>query len=512
LGTVLGQFFLAGRVWVLAQPRDTCKRLAVGRYKIILFATLLVASLAAIAPAAQASGVQHLHFEYGPVHINRGQNIIQFSGSQVPKPTQDGWITGIKPNLILPDGSVPAVDVIHLHHAVWLNQSRADLTRPSLPQRFFAVGEEKTRLQLPKPYGYPTKASDQWLLNYMIHDLVNQEFDVRITYDIDFVPATTSKPLHDVAPIWMDVQNGSTYPVFDVHAGSGTNGQFTYPDQANNPYGSGAPLNYWTLPSSGKLVWAGGHLHPGGLWDDLYLDRGAQTAHLFRSTAKYFEKAGPVSWDVSIGVTPPKWNVGVNAGDVLHMSTTYDSSQWSWYETMGIMNVWFAPNESGSDPFALTKSQLKPKLTHGHLKENNNHGGQVDSDLPDASNLPDGSLTNSVTIESYNYSPGNMFHATSVPTVHAGQSITFTNADAPASGYGTWHTITACKDPCNLSTGVAYPTANAPIELDSGQLGNDGQPTAGRLTWNLPTNLPTGTYTYFCRVHPFMRGEFRVVP
>jgi plastocyanin len=27
-----------------------------------------------------------------------------------------------------------------------------------------------------------------------------------------------------------------------------------------------------------------------------------------------------------------------------------------------------------------------------------------------------------------------------------------------------------------------------------------------------PTNLPTGTYAFFCRVHPFMRGSFRVVP
>ena len=23
-------------------------------------------------------------------------------------------------------------------------------------------------------------------------------------------------------------------------------------------------------------------------------------------------------------------------------------------------------------------------------------------------------------------------------------------------------------------------------------------------------NLPAGTYTYFCRIHPFMRGSFRV--
>ncbi len=251
---------------------------------IVLVASLLVASSVGVATAtaAGAAGVQHLHFEYGPVHIRPGQNIIQFSGSQVPKPTQDGWITGIKPNLLLPDDSVPPVDIIHLHHAVWINQSRTDATQPPAPERFFATGEEKTRLKLPKPYGYPTHPGDNWLLNYMIHDLVNQPFDVRITYDIDFVPSPQKNPLTNVVPIWMDVQNGSIYPVFDVHLNSGTNGQFTYPDQAVNPY-PGAPKNVWTVPSSGKLVWAGGHLHPGGLWDDLFVDRGGQSAHVFRS-------------------------------------------------------------------------------------------------------------------------------------------------------------------------------------------------------------------------------------
>jgi len=33
--------------------------------------------------------------------------------------------------------------------------------------------------------------------------------------------------------------------------------------------------------------------------------------------------------------------------------------------------------------------------------------------------------------------------------------------------------------------------------------------TAGYYRLN---NLPPGTYTYFCRVHPFMRGAFRVLP
>ena len=55
---------------------------------------------------------------------------------------------------------MPSVNVIHLHHGVWLNLSRNDLTDPGLPERFFASGEEKTWSQLPAGFGYPYKTSD----------------------------------------------------------------------------------------------------------------------------------------------------------------------------------------------------------------------------------------------------------------------------------------------------------------------------------------------------------------
>ena len=242
------------------------------------------------------------------------------------------------------------------------------------------MGEEKTALELPSGYGYKYRASDRWNINYMIHDLVNRPFDVRITYDITFIPAKNTKPLTSVVPIWMDVQNGSVYPVFDVHRGAGTNGQFTYPDPKNNPY-RGRQKNKFTMPIGGTFVAAGGHLHPGGLWDDLYVDRGGKSAHVFRSNAKYFEPAGPVSWDVTLGITRADWRLHVKAGDTLRLTATYDSSKRSWYEAMGIMVAWFAPNQTkGIDPFAVKPANMLVRYTHGHLPENNNHGGQVDPD------------------------------------------------------------------------------------------------------------------------------------
>ncbi len=183
-------------------------------------------------PTTDKSGVQHLKFEYGPLEIRPGQNVIDTNKYLIPQPKQDGWIVGFKPNLRLPNGKVPPVDVIHLHHGVWANALARDATYPLFPERFIAAGEEKTALELPPGYGYRYRPTDAWYLNYMIHDLTPKPFKVFLTYDVDFVPATSplADGMKDVHPIWLDVQNGKVYPVFDVLKGSGTDGKFTYPD------------------------------------------------------------------------------------------------------------------------------------------------------------------------------------------------------------------------------------------------------------------------------------------
>ena len=131
----------------------------------------------------------------------------------------------------------------------------------------------------------------------------------------------------------------------------------------------------------------------------------------------------------------------------------------------------------------------------------------------------------SVTIAQFRYLPGDLQRGlkTCIPTVKQGQSLTFSNQDASASaafgffGGGNpdymksiFHTVTTCQGPCGLDTGISYPLANGPGNLDSAQLGY-GTPAAGRLTWSTPTSLKPGTYTYFCRIHPFMRGVFRII-
>ena len=54
---------------------------------------------------------------------------------------------------------------------------------------------------------------------------------------------------------------------------------------------------------------------------------------------------------------------------------------------------------------------------------------------------------------------------------------------------------------------------DGPVDFDSGVLGFGPQgftAAANVDEWITPPDLPAGTYTYFCRIHPFMRGAFRV--
>ena len=42
--------------------------------------------------------------------------------------------------------------------------------------------------------------------------------------------------IHEIDTQWMDVKGVKPYPVFNALKGTGTNGKFTFPDQAKNPY------------------------------------------------------------------------------------------------------------------------------------------------------------------------------------------------------------------------------------------------------------------------------------
>src|SRR5689334_9881433 len=100
---------------------------------------VIAATVVAVLPVASASattrGAERITYKFGPVNIASGQNTISLEPNHKGFPQVPGYITRFAPNLIrVSDHTIPRVDVLHLHHAVWLVNG--------YPQ--FAAGEEKT--------------------------------------------------------------------------------------------------------------------------------------------------------------------------------------------------------------------------------------------------------------------------------------------------------------------------------------------------------------------------------
>jgi hypothetical protein len=523
------------------------KRTVIGAVISALAAVMMLPATALATP-----DIEHLHFAAGPYRVIPGANLILDQFNHVPKPDVDGFMISMRPNLVYAQNGectklVPPTDIVHLHHAVWISTGQAgegEGNNYGGPYPFMAAGEEKTAVEFPPGFGYPIGASDKWILNYMIHNLTNKPQQVCITYDLNFVPATSplASTMTAVHPIWMDVEDHSIYPVFNVKRGSGRDGKFTFPNMAKHPfrYQKGAPLNQFPVDHAGVLVATAGHVHPGGLWDDLSItrpgvkpqpglnptgDAGPDSVRLFRSKGIYWDKNHlPISWDVSMTATTAKWRPVVQPGDVLSVSATYDSKIASWYEVMGIMVVWEAWNDTrGVNPFTQ-KIDEQGRVTHGHLPENDYYGGTqwvgVDPRGASPDSLPT-CHTDKVVIAAFKYIPITSGNPNCIPTVKRGQLITFTNEDASAMGtFGgfvsnpfyissVFHTVTSCENPCAMNYGISYPVANGAGNFDSGELGV-GLPGVGTLKWSTPTDLPAGTYTFYCRIHPWMRGVFRI--
>jgi hypothetical protein len=568
------------------------------------------------------SACKRLHFVFGPIWAKPGQNDVLIEPVTIQKPAYDGYIVRFRPDLVDVSGTPPPIEEIHLHHATWLNVYPQYGSGP-----FFAAGEEKTIATFPPGYGMHVGAADTWLLLYMVHNAIQTPRPVWITYDVDFIADEDAARLGivPVRPIWLDVQRSpvnapsgvkstdtSGNPVFNVQRGFGSVDENLFGDASlgggtgrlvcswpkqdcarHDVYGNktaqqGVRLpNYpgwdWTVPPDfeGTLVGIGGHMHPGGIRDEVSLVRGGKEKPVFFSEAVPWKPGSPneagtydglTSWDFSMTVTGSTvgWKVKIKPGDKLRLNAVYDSQQASWYENMGIVVALVAPKATeredalhggpGIDPFdptvtidpglpALAKGTpgwnvpsctpqatgdakrlcLRGQVTHSHMAEATNHGGPEGA--PVAAKA--GPIVDQLVSVGFTYGAADLgvVGTTGIPRLVVNKPATFWNIDSPAD---IWHTWTRCKEPCSGRTGIAFPIANGAsgvgdgMDFDSteigyglffspasGQLGSPNkspdQAFKDGLYWTF-TPTQTGLYSLYCRIHPFMRGEFRVVP
>ena len=116
-------------------------------------------------------------------------------------------------------------------------------------------------MQLPKGYGYPLKATDR--LAPQPHD---PQPDAGADAGLHGLPDRLRRRRGRrrragsgrCARSGWTWRTASSYPVFNVRKGSGRKGRFTYPNDAENPYGGGPKRNQWVVDRPGVLVATGG--------------------------------------------------------------------------------------------------------------------------------------------------------------------------------------------------------------------------------------------------------------
>lgn len=580
---------------------------------------------------AYGSDCRRLRFLYGPITVKPGQNDALLEPVVIDKPPSPGYIVRFKAYLYNPavafedDSNLsPLAEGVHLHHAVWASTASGDNYFGAAGWDvgpLFATGEERTIQSLPTGYGLEVKPQDTWVLLYMIQNMTTVPREVFVAYEVDFIERSRAEALGivPVEVIWLDVQRHRIhreapehplYPVFNIQKGFGEidpetrTRVCTWPREncaRHDPFGeanphqgkstdaSGKPLN---IPGAdylvnrnhaGSLVWIGGHLHPGGIRDEVSLVRGGQEKPIFISDGTYWRQdnksvAGgqPNNWDFSMTVSGAQlgWKVGLREGDTLRLNAVYDSQFASWYEVMGIVVGLVAPDDphqpervdvfdsdvtldrgvptTAKAPAGVTATCrpdvagpgrtlcLRGQVTHGSMTHA--HQAHATDASHENHSHKDGPVTTDIYIQNFSYGAADLdqVQKDGIPLVKVGEPVRFWNLDAPAK---VWHTVTRCKEPCHphgfaMADGGSGDPGDA-MNFDSSQIGyglpQDGAkarlvperfpasfaegsqmvqkiPATVRagMVWEFTPTVP-GTYTFFCRNHPDMRGIIKVL-
>ena len=298
---------------------------------------LLGALAAALFPSNASASEQTLVFRSAPIVVP-GYGVAQ-SVQLVPSPTADGHVTAMSADIVDETGASVPITTVMLHHVVFAKLGARDATCSQFTdyegnaltypvERFYGAGEERATLDLPSGYGYPNRGTDRWGLVYM---LMNHKPVARTVFVQYTVRYSTGERLTPVRPYWFDVRNCRADPIFDV---PGTGPLFSAVSRESTV----------TMPESGRIVAAAGHLHGGGLRLELTDD--SCGSRLFTSEPTWglplvkpaVHEPGPkhmTTFSTANGIP-------VAAGDRLRLTAVYENSL-PHTRVMGIMLVYLAP-------------------------------------------------------------------------------------------------------------------------------------------------------------------------
>ena len=232
----------------------------------------------------------------------------------------------------------------------------------------------------------------------------------------------------------------------------------------------------WVVPEDGALVGAAGHLHPGGLYTDLKLTRDGRTVPLFRSRGEVLRARGRrLVGRGDDGDPAATGGPACARATCVSVSGTYDTRRASWYESMAIMPADVRPRRGRARPVHHGRQRARRGHARAPARERQPRRRPLlrPARPAQAARAPGPRRRRRGRHLRLRLRPGRPeLHRPARPSgaVERGKRLTFVNRDARRRP-NVFHTITACKAPCNRETGIAYPLANGPVDFDSGELG-----------------------------------------
>lgn len=301
---------------------------------LVGFAALVAAACAPLTGLSTAKPpIKTGTYRLGPFNLaamDQPGSESEANKARIPRPVGNVGIKTVSFDLVDANGTpIPRMDV-HLHHVLLMNAARTSPICPGEEERFTGAGAERTPLSLWSSYAYVTNATDRWDALWHIMNMSDSPKTVYIQYKIGYVPATDAAASRPVTPYFLDVTGCGTNALFSVPGNGGPGSVFT-------------KTRTVTAPWNGVAVFAGGHLHDGGI--DISIKR-TSTGQVACTSVAHYDMEEPMMFPSSI--SPCVLHDYVNSGQAYTLTARYDNSM-PHPDVMGIMlaYVW-----KGSPPIS----------------------------------------------------------------------------------------------------------------------------------------------------------------
>jgi hypothetical protein len=205
------------------------------------------------APAGGGDSVTQT-FKIGPFNLApNGQSGWESNAAvdDIPRPNGAFGLKAATFDLVDENGDAIPRHMVHLHHVLLMDTAHTDTLCGNWPERFAGAGSERTPMALPDPYAYLVGANDRWRGLWHIMNMDDMPMTTYIQYTLTYQPGANSTNSRGVVPYFMDV-TGCGNAEFSVPGDGGPGSEFL-------------KSKTWNAPTDGIAVWAGGHLHGGGM-------------------------------------------------------------------------------------------------------------------------------------------------------------------------------------------------------------------------------------------------------